>query len=758
MFVSSHTTYLYQLLLKKNILIELFAKSRPLLSINSLNLLFYQLKKTIISDQNSSFIVPKIINNKNFCRQITSYIIGNNNFHKAGNSLVDGYVTIYSYYFFNEKSHNVYKFGFMTNLFKFKNKNFFVYHQSIIKKNIKNIFLLFLNLGYGGKSFHWASCRELEAEVNIFNKYSLKKISKQKIRKNKPLEGSADLVVILDLQENFNKISFYKSLGAPIVGVTSHYTNPEVVDYPILVDTLDYATKYFIFCCLSNIFLTGKTLKNKYYRRAYVRMRNLSFLCRASVSGLLNVSIYSWVNSFFLMKPNLSQKYILWLIDRNNLDKTTKKYKKPVKKINPLMPKLSFILYTLVIQSKPSQYLTDLFIRFSPYSMKLVRRKVSGKRWLSLPCFANIAAVPRFQTYRGGVLTVGDKNYLPMNVTYSGIALPFLIRFNKTPLWLPHWYSFSLSNYPFKKLTIKDHVKPLKASNLLINNLPSIGQLAVYRSRPKRAGGAKLLHRTGHLGKLYSINKGAPNFLSPRTGAIINSFAAFLRAKNARKARGFRYRQGHPRPRSINIKVRQSLYLRWYRLNYNLLFCKRFRNKKLNKIFDRSYGGSLLKQKILTELNIVNVLLRSHFIYLYTDAVRCVQLRLVTVNGYIVSDINYSCKQFDRISFILSKSYFSYFRSVFSSSISKEYRSTYYYYTTSRLRAKKFKTPKMKNPKWPRKIIWERSDIPKYLEVDFLTMTSVVVYEPHRRSDFFVYFNKYHNLPTRRMFNWKYLY
>lgn len=758
MFSSSHTIYLYHLLLKKNILIELFFK--PFVKINKSysHVLFYNLKKTITADQNKSFIAPKIIVPTREGAGILSYIVGSNNFHKIGSSLVDQYVLVYSSYFFKEKSHNIYKFGFMANFFKFKNKSFFIYHQPIIKKNIKNIFLLFLNLGYGGRSFHWAPCSQLVAELSVFNTYALKTISTSPIKKNTPLTGSVDLAVILDLNENFGKISFYKSLRIPIVALTAHYTNPEIIDYPIIVDTVDYTTKYFIFCSLSNVFLAGKSLKNRYYRSNYIKTRNLSILNKSIVYSLLKVSIYNWVNSFFMVKSNLSQKYSLWLIDHINPDTVKKKYKKPIKNINFVSFSLSFILYNLATQPKACEYLTDLFIRFSPYSMKLVRQRVSGKSWLNLPCFANIAAVPNFRDYRGGILTVGNKSYLPLNPTYSGIALPFLIRFNKTPLWQPTWYAFSVSNYCFREISLKQKFKPLQTSNLLINNLPSIGQLAIYRSRPLSESRVNILPHTGYLNKLYFLNFKAPNSLGQINGSFINNFSSLLRVFDDKNSGELDNNLVRPRSQSINIKVRQGLYLRWYRLNYNLLFCKRFRNKKLNKVFNQSFGGSFIKQKILTELNIVNVLLRSHFIYLYTDAVRCVQAELVTVNGYIVSDINYSCKEFDRVAFIISKPYFSYFREAFSSSISKEYRATYYYYTNSQLSLKKFKTPKTRNPKWPRKIIWERTDIPKYLEVDFLTMTSVIVYEPYRSPDFFIYFNKYHNLPTRRMFNWKYLY
>lgn len=758
MFINPRTVYLYNMLLKKNILFSIIHNPPVKSDINLLYLLFYQVKKAIIFDSSRSSVVYR--SGKNFpgSRRINTYTAVPFNHQNSGSLAVKNYTLMYENYFLTEKSHNIYKFEFMANFFKFKNKNFFIYSRALIKKNIKNIFLLILNLGYGGRSFHFAPCFQLTGEINFFNTYALKKKSRQHLKKNKPLPGIADIVVILDLHENFGKISFYKSLQTPIIAITDHYTNPNVVEYPIIVDKLDFFTKYFVFSTLSNLFLTGKSLKNKYYQNNYIRLKNLSFLNQSTVSSVLNVSIYNWVNSFFLLNSPSSQKYIFWLVDQVRPGKLKKNYKKPVIQINFMKTILLLTQHGYSSKFKGHTYLLDLFVRFSPYSMQLIRYRFAGKSWLNLPCFANIAAVPKFRNYRGGVLTVGNRDYLPINATYSGIALPFLIRFNKTPLWLPNWYSFTLVNYHFGGTSQKKHFKALNASNLILNNLPSLGQFAISRARriPRIRG--NLLKYSGVLKKLYNLNAKTPNSSSRSGGVSINSFSEFLRGQDYKSRRGYNILSRRSKPKNINIKVRQRVHLKWYRSNYNFLFYKRFRNKKLNKIFNKSFGGSFVKQKISAELNIVNILLRAHFIYFYTDAVRCVQMHLVTVNGSVVHDPSYSCFEFDRVGFVLSKSYFSYFRSAFSSSISKEYRSSFYHYTSANLRAKRFKTPKSRNPKWPRKMIWERVDIPKYLEVDFLTMTAVVVYNPRYPADFFSYFNKYNNLPTRRMFNWKYLY
>ena len=59
--------------------------------------------------------------------------------------------------------------------------------------------------------------------------------------------------------------------------------------------------------------------------------------------------------------------------------------------------------------------------------------------------------------------------------------------------------------------------------------------------------------------------------------------------------------------------------------------------------------------------------------------------------------------------------------------------------------------------KWYRKLIGFCGDIPNYLEVDFMTMTSTIVYEPFLACEFdatIVYRLPYQSM---RLYNWKYV-
>jgi len=283
---------MYRMLLKQNVPFDVIFSPKQRLDKNLLGSLLYQSKKVLNPGFNNSFLIPKISKTLTLGECITTQPAWACKSRHPGIMLAEKYTVTYSHYFLTKKSHNIYKFEFMSNFLKFKNKNFFIYNQSIIKKNIKNIFLLILNLGYSGGAVYTAPCLQLDGEISVFNNYGLKKKSAQRISKNKPLACETDITVILDLHENIGKISFYKSLGTPIIAITDHYTNPSVVDYPILVDKIDFFTKYFVFSALINLFLTGKSLKIKYYKNVYIHLKNLLFLNQAFTRSLLKVSIY----------------------------------------------------------------------------------------------------------------------------------------------------------------------------------------------------------------------------------------------------------------------------------------------------------------------------------------------------------------------------------------------------------------------------------------------------------------------------------
>jgi hypothetical protein len=59
---------------------------------------------------------------------------------------------------------------------------------------------------------------------------------------------------------------------------------------------------------------------------------------------------------------------------------------------------------------------------------------------------------------------------------------------------------------------------------------------------------------------------------------------------------------------------------------------------------------------------------------------------------------------------------------------------------------------------WSLNLIWKKLDIPKYLEIDFLTMTIFVLYKPLHIKDIFPYYLLYTKFLTSRCYNWRFYY
>lgn len=64
----------------------------------------------------------------------------------------------------------------------------------------------------------------------------------------------------------------------------------------------------------------------------------------------------------------------------------------------------------------------------------------------------------------------------------------------------------------------------------------------------------------------------------------------------------------------------------------------------------------------------------------------------------------------------------------------------------------------MKNiPKWVSKLVYYKLDVPKFLEVDYTLLCSIILYYPNPLFETDIYNIKYINLSLLRLYNWKYI-
>jgi hypothetical protein len=67
------------------------------------------------------------------------------------------------------------------------------------------------------------------------------------------------------------------------------------------------------------------------------------------------------------------------------------------------------------------------------------------------------------------------------------------------------------------------------------------------------------------------------------------------------------------------------------------------------------------------------------------------------------------------------------------------------------------KTPKPRHPNWLKRLGYFRQDIPNFLEVDFLTMTIIIIYKPLYFYEFDKNVIKFVSAYQSRIYNWRYI-
>ena len=83
-----------------------------------------------------------------------------------------------------------------------------------------------------------------------------------------------------------------------------------------------------------------------------------------------------------------------------------------------------------------------------------------------------------------------------------------------------------------------------------------------------------------------------------------------------------------------------------------------------------------------------------------------------------------------------------YHRFLVSDTLTKKARSWFTIKKILLTRGKPYKTQPNLRKKWPIKMIWQLLDIPRCVEVDFLTFTAIVIYTAFSSVDYFKFFHE----------------
>ena len=185
---------------------------------------------------------------------------------------------------------------------------------------------------------------------------------------------------------------------------------------------------------------------------------------------------------------------------------------------------------------------------------------------------------------------------------------------------------------------------------------------------------------------------------------------------------------------------------------------KKIRQTKITKlIFKNSKKNSL--RDMTYEYTLLNILLRSHFFFFIRDAIQAIISGLVYINGYPSYKYNTILQEGDCLQLSIKKKLYKYLkfcRKFFKKKAALFKHNTWKFYRTKSFKkAKKLKTNKRKNPKYLYLFFLFKLNSPRFLEIDYLTLTAYFL----KKQDIYInttyYLNTFFSYKFFSIYNYK---
>ena len=407
-------------------------------------------------------------------------------------------------------------------------------------------------------------------------------------------------------------------------------------------------------------------------------------------------------------------------------------------------------------------FLFDLFLRLPKSNLKYFK-KVKNKRFF-LPVLDNIHLVKNFTRLSSLKLLIGCKNMLPMFVSKSGVFSPFLVLKNKKSFWKSLHWSFILNELPFHRLSFYKLTNSIiLKSNLLINLTVNI-KMKIIKSIlfPYWTQSVKysIINRLHILSKVFNNSlKTNPKFIN---FFMLNEYTYLLKSLNPKenyKRKIFSFTKPNQFKSVWNYK-RSIFYIRHQRAILRKIFYLKGKNyvvtNFVKKLYRNKISGfySLLK----LELQLKFLLIRGRFATTNTESLNLINQGLIYINNTICLNPNYVLKLNDKLQLAFHLSNFTIFRYSYSFLLSNRYKLGVYMSLKSSNKKKNKTQPQPFSGKWVYQHMYNNVKVPKYIEVDYLTLSLVLIYTPVNLKQVFTLNWRHFRSLNIRYYNWKYLY
>lgn len=190
-----------------------------------------------------------------------------------------------------------------------------------------------------------------------------------------------------------------------------------------------------------------------------------------------------------------------------------------------------------------------------------------------------------------------------------------------------------------------------------------------------------------------------------------------------------------------------------------LLFLNnRTRQKKLTKILHKG-TAKIYDSNENHENTLLNVFLKSHLFFSHSDILFFLNKAVVYVNGVISTCPSLLLRNGDCVQLPVARLYFSYikfWKKFFKKKVSLfRYNSWKFFKTKTIKKKKKIKFKKRKNPKFVQALFLFKFNVPKFIEVDYLTLTIFFIKKLNAYTSSSYYINKLFSFKMYSLYNFK---
>ena len=210
--------------------------------------------------------------------------------------------------------------------------------------------------------------------------------------------------------------------------------------------------------------------------------------------------------------------------------------------------------------------------------------------------------------------------------------------------------------------------------------------------------------------------------------------------------------------KNIDIKYKSfSLFKKNRGILNDLLIKKNLKQYKFNKIIKNFIKKPPYNSIQRYEFKLINMLIRTNFFTNFKDATFFIKNGYVLVNGSIVKNVNHLLNLNDVVRVSYNKYYFLYYRKGLHNLINNIGKYNSYLWRINKNKFNPHKQQTNHTPNWILRSLYFKEDFPRYLEVDYISMTLVILYKSYDFKDYDFYGLKFINAYLMRLYNWKYI-